>query len=284
MIPTAAIFEFVDKRGWIHILCEHEWFNETTKRWYRTDQRSIARTFELFKAHAALPGFSGVLLDFDHASFNPAQPTVAAGWIVDVEKRQNGLWAKALFTPAGLKAVMDGHYRQCSIGFSETEYISQPEKKHPGAGRELLWRPVGLQHVSLTNSPVLKNLCFISMPVLGMKREGVPVLPATTLRGAVALLVSALAERIRSRPQPPTLNITNNFRQPSPLGRCLLFPDATYWSSQHRDASQMASRALTAVCHCEHAPGFPKGSQTRNGDAVIPDGAPSPSGNFDLSG
>lgn len=181
-------------------------------RWIQVDRKSITLTFDLHKKRQTLPVERDYVIDFDHDCMNAGKGTIAAGWLKDLEVREDGLWAFVSWTDVGLQAVKDGHYRFCSIGSVDFDYPSRDEYLPcKEAGDALRRRVFGLDHISLTNNPAIKCLRPITRLCFGKRNEGVPMLPATTLRGAMALLVSSFAERIRTRPTAPAIN--NYFRQ-----------------------------------------------------------------------
>ena len=47
-----------------------------------------------FDGRAAQPGFSGMLVDFDHFSYDTGKPSIAAGWITGLVKKPDGVWAR----------------------------------------------------------------------------------------------------------------------------------------------------------------------------------------------
>lgn len=55
-----------------------------------------------------------VLLDFDHESSDPEKRTTAAGWIVEVESREDGLWGRVRWSAVGQQALENGEYRYVS--------------------------------------------------------------------------------------------------------------------------------------------------------------------------
>lgn len=95
--------------------------------------------------------FAGdVLLDFDHESNDPQKRTTAAGWIVEVEAREDGLWGRVRWSAAGELALENGEYR----------FVSPVWEVAPLGGDRV--RPVRLLEAGLTNKPNLKGLRAIS--------------------------------------------------------------------------------------------------------------------------
>ena len=67
-----------------------------------------------FNEEARQPNFPGLLVDFDHSSHDPAQPTTAAGWIGALEHRDDGLYAQIRWSDLGHQALTGGRYRLAS--------------------------------------------------------------------------------------------------------------------------------------------------------------------------
>lgn len=91
-----------------------------------------------------------VLLDFDHESSDPNKRTTAAGWIVEVESREDGLWGRVRWSAVGQQALENGEYR----------YVS-PVWEVMSLGGDRV-RPVRLLEAGLTNKPNLKGMRAIA--------------------------------------------------------------------------------------------------------------------------
>ena len=110
------------------------------------DEAAVDAQIAAFKssANAAGPSFAGLLCDYDHSSCEAGQPTEAAAWATDLEKRPDGLWAKMRFTDAGLSAVTGGRYR-----FTSNVHLpSDCMQVSPG-----VLRPLRVDSFALTNVP-----------------------------------------------------------------------------------------------------------------------------------
>ncbi len=64
----------------------------------RRRAEAMTRTFQ---EEAKQPNFPGLLVDFDHFSHDPAQPTTAAGWLTALEHRDDGLYAQVRWSDLG---------------------------------------------------------------------------------------------------------------------------------------------------------------------------------------
>ena len=114
----------------------------------------MARTFA---EEARQPNFPGLLVDFDHASHDPAQPTTAAGWISSLEPRDDGLYAQVRWSDLGHAALTGGRYRLASPVWNRADC---DEWCAPfGDDRDALHlRPRRLDRLALTNDPNLPGL------------------------------------------------------------------------------------------------------------------------------
>jgi len=102
-----------------------------------------------FQADAAVANFAGLLVDFDHFSLDDRARSEAAGWIVNVEGRDTGLWANIRWSDLGEEAVKGGRYRFLSPVWARSDCFDL------GNGRV---RPVRLMNAAVTNDPNLKGL------------------------------------------------------------------------------------------------------------------------------
>jgi hypothetical protein len=102
-----------------------------------------------FNTRKAAENFTGVLVDFDHFSLDTDKPSEAAGWITEMEARDDGLWARVRWSDSGLSAVTGGRYRLVS-----------PVFRHPSGTEDLgggRVRPLLVESVALTNEPNIKG-------------------------------------------------------------------------------------------------------------------------------
>jgi len=113
-----------------------------------------------FDGASAKPNFPGLLVDFDHFSYDPSKPSTAAGWITGLVKKTDGVWANVRWTSAGAQAVGGGDYRHCSPVFSRLEQL--------GGNRV---RPIQLDSVGLTNKPNIKAVGTISNRLVLMNSQ-----------------------------------------------------------------------------------------------------------------
>lgn len=94
-----------------------------------------------------------ILLDFDHESEDPSKRTMAAGWIVELEARHDGLYGRVRWSNSGRAAVTGGEYRSLSPVW-DVEWIGDPRMNRA--------RPMRLLRAGLTNRPNIRSIKKIS--------------------------------------------------------------------------------------------------------------------------
>lgn len=92
-----------------------------------------------------------LLIDFEHFASDPNKETRAAGWIQDVELREDGIYMRPKWSGSGKTSIENGDYRFISPEFEGVENL--------GNGRV---RPTKLTGAGLTNKPALKTLKALS--------------------------------------------------------------------------------------------------------------------------
>ena len=111
--------------------------------------------------------FPGLLVDFDHASHDPAQPTTAAGWIGALEHRDDGLYAQIRWSDLGHQALTGGRYRLASPVWNRADCDQWTAPASMAATRVHL-RPRRLDRLALTNDPNLPGM----VPLSNRKENG----------------------------------------------------------------------------------------------------------------
>lgn len=132
--------------GWIHIVPLGEYTHPDVGLQVLDAQAAQAMVAR-FNREAAQPNFPGLRLDYDHFSYDPEKSSEAAGWITQLDNRDDGIWAKVRWVNTGRDSVESGKYRLVSPVFSEGETLA------PGR-----LRPVRLDSVALTNNPNLRGM------------------------------------------------------------------------------------------------------------------------------
>lgn len=83
-----------------------------------------------------------LVIDYEHQSLH-GERAPAAGWIKDLEAREDGLWARVEWTPQAREYLLSKEYRY----FSPVLRLDQETRK-----------PTMLMHLGLTNVPAIRHL------------------------------------------------------------------------------------------------------------------------------
>jgi hypothetical protein len=168
--------------GWFHI-APHGTFPHPTGAMQVIDADACEAMLSTFNEEARQPNFPGLLVDFDHSSHDPAQPTTAAGWIGGLEHRDDGLYAKIRWSDLGHQALTGGRYRLASPVWNRADCDQWTAPASDG--REVVHlRPRRLDRLALTNDPNLPGLAPLSNRHSpgGPETTGVPVLSGCAQR------------------------------------------------------------------------------------------------------
>ncbi len=147
-LPAESMFT-VPEDGWFQLSAVGEFPHASTGLTQILDEDAIAAIVQAFTEDAAKPNFPGVLVDWDHASLDLDKPTEAAGWIVAVQKRPDGLWGQIRWSDRGAEAVRGGRYRFISPVWRQEDCLDLGEKRV---------RPLRLFNCALTNDPNIKGM------------------------------------------------------------------------------------------------------------------------------
>lgn len=147
--PTVGVGRHVGLTGenpeqrttWIHVAPEGEWEGHQSGA-FKLDRATFAECVAALRACETPPP-----VDYDHASLRPldGQPTPAAGYILDLAIRDDGLWALVELTPRAADMVRSGEYRFCSGVF----VWDSADRK---SGEAI---PCQLDSIGLTNKPFI---------------------------------------------------------------------------------------------------------------------------------
>lgn len=113
------------------------------------DKPALEAMVNAFNLAAAVPNFTGLLVDRDHESDDPDKTTDAWGWCTALENRADGLYCRIRWTDIGEPAVRGGRFRFLSPVFS-------PADCEVVGNRRL--RPMRLLKLGLTNDPNIRPL------------------------------------------------------------------------------------------------------------------------------
>ncbi|MCE0484354.1 MAG: phage protease [Methylacidiphilales bacterium] len=146
--------------GWFHI-APHGTFPHPTGALQVIDAEACEAMLATFREESRQPNFPGLLVDFDHASHDPARPTTAAGWIGALEHRGDGLYAQIRWSDLGQQALTGGRYRLASPVWNRAD--CDQWMAAGSDGREVAHlRPRRLDRLALTNDPNLPGLAPLS--------------------------------------------------------------------------------------------------------------------------
>jgi phage I-like protein len=147
--------------GWVHV-APHGIFPHANGTMQVLDEEACEAMRRTFEEEARRPNFPGLLVDFDHFSHDPAQPTTAAGWIGALEHRADGLHAQVRWSDLGQEAVTGGRYRLVSPVWNRGDCDQWSAPAGAEGGEVVHLRPRRLDRVALTNDPNLPGLAPVS--------------------------------------------------------------------------------------------------------------------------
>ena len=112
------------------------------------DAEACRRQVATFRSDAAAAGeaWGGLLVDFDHFSLDHGRSSEAAGWVEDLDARDDGLWARVRWSDSGLAAIAGGRFRYASP-------VHMPSDCAHSQGAAVGLRPSRLFRLALTNDP-----------------------------------------------------------------------------------------------------------------------------------
>jgi phage I-like protein len=147
--------------GWYHLIPRGEFPHREAKAVQVLDDRALAEIVNRFNGErAAAEHFAGTLIDFDHFSYDTGKSSEAAGWIVALENRADGVWAQIRWSDAGESAVASGRYRFVSPVWLPSD--TEPVDSRPGITPIRHIRPIRLDSAGLTNQPNLRGMVPLS--------------------------------------------------------------------------------------------------------------------------
>ena len=110
------------------------------------DRDSVLAQIAAFEIERGSAGqsWAGLLVDFDHFSMDKSHESRAAGWVIALESRADGLYAKVRWSASGVAAVEGGDYRYTSNVHipSQVKWIDDRR-----------FRPLRVDRFALTNDP-----------------------------------------------------------------------------------------------------------------------------------
>ena len=139
--------------GFFHIVPKGEYPHRRTGLVQVLDDAAMQAMANRFNEEASDPNFPGLLIDYDHFSNDSDKSTEAAGWLIAIENRNDGLWGKIKWSDSGEEAVSGGRFRFVSPVWNLEESDRMENKRI---------RPKRLDQVALTNDHNLKGLTPLS--------------------------------------------------------------------------------------------------------------------------
>lgn len=154
LADTARAGEFqLAPDGRCHLIPQGEFPNSQSDVVQVIDPPALRSILVNFTKVKSQPDWPGLLVDFDHFSYDADKESRAAGWIENLEARPNGLWASIRWTTEGGKAVAGGGYRFLSPVFDARDCQNLGGKRV---------RPLRLESAGLTNQPCMKTLTALT--------------------------------------------------------------------------------------------------------------------------
>jgi phage I-like protein len=154
--------------GWYHLAPKGEYAHPESGLIQVIDDPALAAMANRFGLDSKVPHFPGLLVDFDHFSYDPEKSSEAAGWIMALENRADlpgekgqtgGLWAQIRWSDEGQAALERGRYRLISPVWLPKDVAKLDNARI---------RPLRLDSAGLTNNPNLKGMVPLSNRQTGM--------------------------------------------------------------------------------------------------------------------
>ena len=139
--------------GWYHIARKGEFLNPEAGVTQVVDSIAIEKMVNRFQQDKAKPNFAGLLVDYDHFSYDNEKSSDAAGWIMDLKNRAEGLFGQIKWTPTGEAAVKNGNFRFISPVWLPNQLEKVGDKRY---------RPLRLDTAGLTNAPNIRGMAPLS--------------------------------------------------------------------------------------------------------------------------
>lgn len=147
--------QFVPTGDWIQVLRIGEFLGRSLdgKQFSQViDEKALDAIVTAFNREKTASNFPGLLIDRDHLSHYSDKETRAAGWVMNIEKREDGLWAMPKWTSEGASEISNGIYRMVSPVLTNGEEVGQTAD---GIARV---RPGRFIRLALTNDPNIKGM------------------------------------------------------------------------------------------------------------------------------
>ncbi|WP_158259871.1 phage protease [Phyllobacterium phragmitis] len=142
-----------EARSWVHLLPAGKFNGIDGRGPYLANDPA-----QIVKRTRSYHGKKQIVIDYEHQSINAAnngKPAPAAGWIVGMEARSDGVWGLVEWTEAAAKHLASREYRYLSPVFHHTQSGSV----------------LHIDNAGLTNSPNLDQLTALARSEVVMKVE-----------------------------------------------------------------------------------------------------------------
>lgn len=142
--------------GWMHLVARGEFPNVdalTGKPVIQVvDDIAIDTMRQRFQAEAAAENFAGMLVDFEHWSYDPDKSSEAAAWVHELREEPDGLWARRELSDLGGSALKNKRYKHVSPTFDTGVVIGHEADGTPRV------RPLHIHRAGFTNAHNMKTL------------------------------------------------------------------------------------------------------------------------------
>ena len=138
--------------GWHQIEVPGEHVNHLAKVVQVIDAKAVESILNRFKADATKPNFAGLLVDRDHFSLDPKEPSEAMGWALELRNREGIPEARIDWTAAGRPRVEGKDYKFFSTVYDPEECEQLGTRIVNGKPYRMV-RPLHLERLALTNDP-----------------------------------------------------------------------------------------------------------------------------------
>jgi phage I-like protein len=138
---------------WYHLAPKGEFPHPDSGLVQIIDDTALAAMASRFDEESKRPNFPGLLVDFDHFSYDPEKSSTAAGWITALEPRDDGLWGQIRWSDEGQSALEKGRFRLISPTWLARDV-------EPLGNQRI--RPLRLDTAGLTNHPNLRGMAPLS--------------------------------------------------------------------------------------------------------------------------
>lgn len=193
--------------SWIQILKQGQFWDPRYGDFAVDDAMFDAILSNFQESNRAVPG------DYDHA-FNAMGNSRACGWVKELERRADEMWAKVQWTEEAAKQIRAGEYRYISPEYNEN-YVDETGKQ----------RGPALLAFGLTNRPFLEGMAEVTLSaspsgsllhrVTGNTNQEAPTVDPKKLAEALGLPEDATEETILARvsaltPDPDAVVLTKD--------------------------------------------------------------------------